>query len=289
MPSRVWDVRREELLLARDRFGEKPLFYTEQHGELLFASELDALLAGIDREPELDPASVDAFFVFGYVPGPASIVRGVKQLPPGHLLRWERRSRRVHVDPYWNAAAVGASDSGEAFEDLVAETGRLLDRSVRSRLVADVPLGVLLGGGVDSTLVAALAARASGKPIKTFTVAHGSEAASQLAQARLTAQELGSEHRELVLTERELLGRVPELLAGMDQPLADPAFVVLHATAEHARRDVTVADRRRGRGRALRRLLALPLALAIRALAEVPPLAPAFAVRPAASRAATDS
>ncbi len=77
----VWDARREELLLARDRFGEKPLFYTEQHGELLFASELDALLAGIDREPELDPASVDAFFVFGYVPGPASIVRGVKQLP----------------------------------------------------------------------------------------------------------------------------------------------------------------------------------------------------------------
>lgn len=95
----VWDVRREELLLARDRFGEKPLFYTEQHGDLLFASELDALLAGIDREPELDPASVDAFFVFGYVPGPASIVRGVKQLPPGHVLRWERRSRRVHVDP----------------------------------------------------------------------------------------------------------------------------------------------------------------------------------------------
>jgi asparagine synthase (glutamine-hydrolysing) len=237
----VWDVRREELLLARDRFGEKPLFYTEQHGELLFASELDALLAGTDREPELNPASVDAFFVFGYVPGPASIVRGVKQLPPGHVLRWTRRSRRVHIDPYWNAAAVAASDSDEAFEDLVTETGRLLDRSVRSRLVADVPLGVLLGGGVDSTLVAALVASASGRPIKTFTVAHGSEAASQLAKARLTAQELGSEHRELVLKEPELLRRVPELLAGMDQPLADPAFVVLQASVEYARRDVTVA------------------------------------------------
>ena len=104
----LWDTRREELLLVRDRFGEKPLFYTEQGGDLLFASELDALLAGIDREPELDPASVDAFFVFGYVPGPASIVRGVKQLPPGNLLRWERRSRRVQVEPYWTPMPCGS-------------------------------------------------------------------------------------------------------------------------------------------------------------------------------------
>jgi asparagine synthase (glutamine-hydrolysing) len=237
----VWDARREELLVGRDRFGEKPLFYTEQDGELHFASELDALLAGMDRAPELDPASVDAFFVFGYVPGPASIVRGVKQLPPGHFLRWERRSRRLEVSRYWNPAAAAPRGAREAFEELVAETGRVLDRAVRSRLIADVPLGVLLGGGLNSTLVAALAARASAEPINTFTVGFDTWPASETANARLTAQELGADHHELILTQAELLERVPALLSGMDQPLADPGLVFLHAIAEHASRDVTVA------------------------------------------------
>ena len=237
----LWDARREELLLGRDRFGEKPLFYTEHNGELHFASELDALLAGMDRLPELDPASVDAFFVFGYVPGPASIVRGVNQLPPAHLLRWERNSRRLYVDHYWSPAAGEAHSPYEAFDELVAETGRVLDRAVRSRLIADVPLGVLLSGGLDSTLVAALAARASGEPIKTFTVGFDAWPASETANARLTAQELGAQHHELVLTQEELLRRVPDLLSGIDQPLADPGLVLLHAVAENASRDVTVA------------------------------------------------
>ena len=237
----LWDAGRQELLLVRDRFGEKPLFYAERSGDLLFASELDALLAGMDEEPELDPAAVDAFFVFGYVPGPDSIVHGVKQLPPGHVLRWERRSRRSHVEPYWTPVTASAPDSDEPFEQLVAETGRLLERSVESRLISDVPLGVFLSGGLDSTLIAALAARASHKPIKTFTVGYDTGAVSETAQARRTAQELGTEHHELVLTQEQLLRRVPALLAGMDQPLADQALVSLHAIAEHARRDVTVA------------------------------------------------
>jgi asparagine synthase (glutamine-hydrolysing) len=237
----LWDARRQELLVARDRFGEKPLFYAQQGGELLLASELDALLAGMNHEPELDPVSVDSFFVFGYVPGPASIIRGVRQLPPGHILRWKRRSRHVHVEPYWNPAESGPPNSRDAFNELVAETGRLLELSVRSRLVADVPLGVLLSGGLNSTLIAALAARVSENPLRTFTVDYESGAASEAAEARRTAEELGTEHHELVLTQEQLLARVPALLAGMDQPLADPALISLHAAAEHARRDVTVA------------------------------------------------
>jgi asparagine synthase (glutamine-hydrolysing) len=237
----VWDARREELLVGRDRFGEKPLFYTEQGGELLFASELDALLAGMDRVPELDPAAVDAFFVFGYVPGPATIVHGVSQLPPGHVLRWERRSRRVHVERYWSPTdATPRSPSGAPY-DLVAETGRVLDRAVRSRLSADVPLGILLSGGLDSTLLAALAAAASREPIKTFTVGFDTWPESEIANARLTAKELGTEHHELLLAQGELLGRIPALLSGMDQPLADPGLVLSHAVAEHASREVTVA------------------------------------------------
>lgn len=237
----LWDQNRGQLLIVRDRFGEKPLFYADQGRHLVFASELDALLAGMNQEPELDPASVDSFFVFGYVPGPGSMVRGVKQLPPGHLLRWERHSRRVQVEPYWSPVATAGPSSHEEFEELVAETGRLLEHSVRSRLIADVPLGVFLSGGLDSTLIAALAARISDKPIKTFTVGYDTGAVSETAQARSTAQALGTEHHELVLTQKQLLARVPALLAGMDQPLADQALVSLHAIAEHARRDVTVA------------------------------------------------
>jgi asparagine synthase (glutamine-hydrolysing) len=236
----LWDSGREELLLVRDRFGEKPLFYTETGSELLFASELDALLAGMDRGPDLDPAAVDAFFVYAYVPGPASIVRGVRQLPPGHFLRWGRRSRRLQVEPYWAPVTSPAPSSHETFEELVAETGRLLECSVRSRLISDVPLGVFLSGGLDSTLIAALAARASDRPIKTFTVGYDTGAVSETAEARRTAGELGTDHRELVLTQEQLLSRVPALLAGMDQPLGDQALISLHAIAEHARQDVTV-------------------------------------------------
>jgi asparagine synthase (glutamine-hydrolysing) len=237
----LWDGGKQELLLVRDRFGEKPLFYRERSGELLFASELDALLAGMGEAPELEPAAVNAFFVFGYVPGPDSIVRGVKQLPPGHLLRWERRSGHSDVESYWSPMTASAPDSHEPFEELVAETSRLLQRSVESRLISDVPLGVFLSGGLDSTLIAALAARASHRPVKTFTVGYDTGGVSETAQARRTAQELGTEHHELILTREQLLRRVPAVLAGMDQPLADQALVSLYAIAELARRDVTVA------------------------------------------------
>jgi asparagine synthase (glutamine-hydrolysing) len=237
----LWDSERDELLIARDRFGEKPLFFAERGDDLLFASELDALLAATNHELELDPASIDAFFVFGYVPGPASIVRGVKQLPPGHLLRWERRSRRLEVEQYWSPVSAPTPSGQEPFEELVAECGRLLEDSVRSRLISDVPLGVFLSGGLDSTLIAAVAAKASRNAIKTFTVGYDTGAVSETAMARRTAEQLGTEHHELVLTQEQLLGRVPALLASMDQPIADQALVSLHAIAEHARRDVTVA------------------------------------------------
>jgi asparagine synthase (glutamine-hydrolysing) len=237
----LWDTRREELLIARDRFGEKPLFYVEHGGELHFASELDALLAGLEGGVDLDPAAVDAFFVFGYVPGPGSIARGVRQLPPGHRLRWSRGTRQLTVEPYWQPTSAPEPTAAGSFGELVAETGRLLEASVRSRLLADVPLGVFLSGGLDSTLIAALAAKVSDHPIKTFTVGYDVGEVAETDEARRTAHELGAEHHELILTQEELLRRVPQLLAGMDQPLADQALVSLHAIAEHARRDVTVA------------------------------------------------
>ena len=237
----LWDARQQKLVLVRDRFGEKPLFYAERGGDLLFASQLDALLAGMNREPELDSVSIDAYFVLGYLPESTSIVRGAKQLPPGHVLSWERRSKRVQVERYWAPGTWSAPSGQVDFEELVAETGRLLGRSVRSRLIADVPVGVLMSGGLNSTLIAAIAAAVSDKPIRTFTMGYKPEGASVLEETRRTAQALGTEHQEGVLSDEQVLDRVPALLAGMDQPLADHGLISLHMIAEQACREVSVA------------------------------------------------
>lgn len=235
----IWDSGSGTLLLARDRFGEKPLFYSAAEGQLCFASELTALAAGAPIGDELDPIAVDRYFVHGYVTGERSILAGARQLEPGHLLRW-RRDEALDVRPYWRPPVpVAASD--EPVEDLVGELRRLLEDSIRGRLIADVPLGVFLSGGVDSTLVAALAARQSSAPIKTFTVGYDVGEVSEAAQARATAEEIGSEHHELTLELGEVAAHVPAVLGALDQPLADQSLPAFHAIAEFARREVTVA------------------------------------------------
>ncbi|MDQ3093116.1 MAG: asparagine synthase (glutamine-hydrolyzing), partial [Actinomycetota bacterium] len=235
----LWDERRRQLLLGRDRFGEKPLFYAERPGALSFASELSALCQGGDVDGDLSAASVDAFFVFGYVPGPDAILHGVRQLPPGHVLTWEPGAQQATVRAYWSPPSCEPRPA-EPRPELVAETRRLLEGSVRSRMIADVPLGVFLSGGVDSTLIAALAAQHSTTPIKTFTVGYDVGEMNETSTARATAQALGADHHELVLTEGDVATRVPALLAGIDQPLADQALPALHAVAELARGEVTV-------------------------------------------------
>jgi asparagine synthase (glutamine-hydrolysing) len=236
----VLDEREGRLLVGRDRFGEKPLFYTE-HGGLTFASELDALLAGAGLSLELDPIALDEYFVLGYVSTPRSIARHVKQLPAGHVMTWTTTDRRLHVKSYWAPPTPDAWPSNENEADLVEETLRLLEASVRGRMLADVPLGVLLSGGLDSTLLAAIAARVSDERVKTFTIGYDTGTDNEFDGARTTAAALGTDHRELLLTSDALATRVPHLLAAIDQPVADPALVALNAVAEFARQDVTVA------------------------------------------------
>jgi asparagine synthase (glutamine-hydrolysing) len=235
----LWDTRRRRLLVGRDRFGEKPLFYIEEAGRLTFASELTALLAGVSADRDLDPAAIDSYFVYGYVSGPRSIARDVCQLPPGHLLVWDHRSKEAALERYWCPPQI---DSGhaESIGELVGETARLLELSVRSRMIADVPLGVLLSGGVDSSLIAALASRCSPEPVKSFTVGYDVGGVSETDVARRMARELGTDHHEITLTEADVEARTPRLLASLDQPIADQALIAMHAVAEFARRDVTV-------------------------------------------------
>jgi asparagine synthase (glutamine-hydrolysing) len=237
----IWDERRGRLLLARDRFGEKPLFVHESGGDLLFASELTALLTVRPQLRELDPAAVDAFFVLGYVPGPETIVPGVRQLPPGTLLSWESEDRRSQQRTWWTPPAPPSNRLHEPMPALVAEAQRLFEESVRSRLIADVPVGVFLSGGIDSTLVTGAATRASSQQVKTFTIGYDTGSFDETAQARSVAQRLGTDHHEVVLTQAEVGERAPAVLASIDQPLADQALISLHALSEFARPLVTVA------------------------------------------------
>ena len=239
----IWDTQAERLLVARDRFGEKPLFYTRQGTGLTFASELSALVEGLDSKPDVDPAALNAFFVLGYVPGPrASILDGVKQLQPGHLLVWDRKSGSIEERPYWRPPS-SVTTIREPVPELAAETGRLLERAVGSRLLSDVPLGVFLSGGLDSTIVAAAAARQSSQRLKTFTVGYddGSGVGDERGAAQEMASLIGSDHREIVMSPGDVAARVPDLLSSLDQPLADAAVVPLHFVSEFARTEVTVA------------------------------------------------
>jgi asparagine synthase (glutamine-hydrolysing) len=237
----VWDRPRRRLLLARDRFGEKPLFYAARGGELTFASELAALGRGLGGgDPPLDPRGLGAFLTLGYVPGELSVRQGVRQLAPAHRLLWSAERTDPVIERYWSLPDREPAGS-VPLEELVAGVSDAFAESVRRRLVADVPVGVLLSGGLDSTLVAAYAARASPHPVRTFTVGYDVGAVSETARARQVADVLGTEHREVRLTSEDVEAALPAVIGALDQPLADPAFVALHAVCALAREDVTVA------------------------------------------------
>jgi asparagine synthase (glutamine-hydrolysing) len=238
----LWDATAQVLVAARDAFGEKPLFYAvKEDRHLALASEATALTRTGIASSTLSAEAIDEFFVLGYVKAPRTIFEGVSQLLPGHVLLWREADRRPEIRPYWQPPALDAPPRSVDLDMLTEEVGELLTRSMRSRLVADVPLGVFLSGGIDSTLVAALAAEHHPAGIETFTIGYDVGGTSELEPARASARMLGSEHHEVVLTSDEVAARAPHALARLDQPLADQAFIALHVLAEFARVWVTVA------------------------------------------------
>jgi asparagine synthase (glutamine-hydrolysing) len=237
----IWDSKRRQLTLARDRFGEKPLFYCRGDGYLAFASELNALRAGTGLDADIDPGALDSYFVLGYVPGPETMLRGAQQLPPGALLVWRHGEPLAAPRSYWRPPVSRDAQGENVDDELIAELEWLFDQSVGRRLLSDVPVGVFLSGGTDSMLVAAFAARHSSEPIKTFTVDYDVGSVGEADTARQVAAQLGSEHHELLLRSEEVREQVPHLLAGLDQPLADQALVALYAVSRFARPDITVA------------------------------------------------
>jgi len=231
----IWDARRRRLVLARDRFGIKPLYYRHTQGELAFASELRALPRG-----EIDLDALEAFLAFNSIPAPYSIFRETRKLTAGHVLVWEEDGR-IAIDRYARPAPAAAEDVLAADEAELAEElrARLRD-SVRAHLLSDVPVGVLLSGGVDSAALAALAAQESGEPVHTFTIGFEQRSFDERADARRVAERYGTDHHELLVHPDPTL-LLPALADAFDEPFADSSALPTYLVSELAARNVKVA------------------------------------------------
>jgi asparagine synthase (glutamine-hydrolysing) len=228
----LWDARRRRLVLARDRFGIKPLYYSAADGDLAFASELRAFPRG-----EIDLDALEAFLAFNSIPAPLTIFRGVRKLPPGHLLVWDDGG--VRLERFARPAPVATSDvRGDDEAELVEELRARIRDSVRAHLVSDVPVGVLLSGGIDSSLLAALAAQETTEPLRTFSIGFEERSFDELADARLVAERYGTDHHELVLRPDAAL-LLPALADAFDEPFADssalPTYLVSQLAASHVK------------------------------------------------------
>ncbi|MGZ4391613.1 MAG: asparagine synthase (glutamine-hydrolyzing) [Gaiellaceae bacterium] len=228
----IWDASHRRLVLARDRFGIKPLYYRHADNELAFASELRALPRG-----EIDLDALEAFLAFNSIPAPLTIFREVRKLPPGHLLIWEdgRHELRRFARP-----APLEELRGDEEAELVEELRSRLRDSVRAHLVSDVPVGVLLSGGVDSAFLAALAAEESAEPLRTFSIGFEERSFDELAGARLVAERYGTQHQELVLRPDAAL-LLPALADAFDEPFADSSALPTYLVSQLAANDVKVA------------------------------------------------
>jgi asparagine synthase (glutamine-hydrolysing) len=243
----VWDRAERTLHLARDRMGEKPLYYGWSNGVFFFGSELKALRAHPEFSAEVDRDALALFMRFGYVPSPHSILRGIHKLLPGTCLSLEadRPAASPAAVEYWSARRVlesgadGYSDASPA--ELTDRLEGLLRDSVRGQMVADVPLGAFLSGGIDSSTIVALMQAQSARPVKTFTIGFEERDFDEAPQSRAVAAHLGTDHTELYITPDETLRVIPELGQLFDEPFADWSSIPTFLVARLARREVTVS------------------------------------------------
>jgi asparagine synthase (glutamine-hydrolysing) len=240
----VWDRQERRLHLARDRFGEKPLYYAEIDGALLFASELKAIQAHPAFHAELDRDALSLFLRHNYIPAPHSIWKGVFKLEPAHHVTFDAAHGMGVPRAYWSLDTVARAGVAHPLSDtpeLVDAADAVLMRAIGLRMEADVPLGAFLSGGIDSSLIVAMMQRQSARPVKTYTIGFADKAYNEADVAKLVAGHLGTDHRELYVTPEDALALIPALPAIWDEPFADssqiPTYLVSRMTREH----VTVA------------------------------------------------
>lgn len=236
----LYDNRKRRLFLARDRAGEKPLFYYHVPGRFVFASEVKAIMADPLFPRTLDLEGLNYFLMYGYVPGSKSILRNVYKLPAGHTMQYDIEGGALTIQAYWHLP----DPEGEGLvsaDALASELEILLENAVRRQLIADVPLGILLSGGIDSSVVTAIASRVSSRPIKTFTISFPkNKEFDESPYARLVANHFGTDHTELV-AEPATVDLLSDLAKQFDEPLADSSMLPTYLISRLIRRDATVA------------------------------------------------
>jgi asparagine synthase (glutamine-hydrolysing) len=231
----LWDSREGELVLARDRLGKKPLYYADLGGSLVFASELRTLLCDQEVERRLDLRAIDEYLTYLFVPHPRTLYGQVRKLPPASWARY--RGGGLRIGRYWG---VRYEPRARRLEEAVEELDQRLRQAVEMRLLADVPVGAFLSGGLDSSLVVALMRQVSGQPVRTFSIGFAESSFDELAYARQVARALGTEHQECVVgyQVREL---VPKLLEHFGEPFADSSAIPLYHLSRMTRQHVSVA------------------------------------------------
>ncbi|HUF92362.1 MAG TPA: asparagine synthase (glutamine-hydrolyzing) [Candidatus Limnocylindria bacterium] len=234
----IWDRGREELCLARDRLGIKPLYYMIDGEELLFASEIKAILAVSAQLPAFNDRVLPEYLATGFTAGEETFYRGVRKLRPGHTLTWSRR-HGVRQRRYWALPEMGTA-TGLTFRQAAEEVRERLRAAVASHLMSDVPLGLFLSGGIDSSILAALMAPMVTEPIRTFSVAFDEPGANELPYARMAASAVGAEHREVIVSPREFFEALPRLIWHEDEPIAFTSSVPLYFVSRLARDHVKV-------------------------------------------------
>ena len=233
----LWDENRQRLLVARDRLGKKPIYYTVAYGKLYFASELEPLLSVLPQKPEIDFQAIDDYLSLQYIPEPHTTYQGVYKLPAAHRLIWERGE--LKVERYWD---VGYEPKQQQSEDeLIEELRSIASDAVRIRLISEVPLGAHLSGGIDSSIVVALMAQASAGPVKTFSVGFEETNFTELPYARAVAERYATEHHEFTLTFGNIPATLEILLHHFGEPFADPSALPLYHLSKLTRQHVTVA------------------------------------------------
>jgi asparagine synthase (glutamine-hydrolysing) len=236
----LWDKSRRRLVLARDRMGVKPLYYAATRAGLAFASEVKALLAGGLVRAELDPLGAELFLAHGFVPGPYTLFAGVRKLDPASLMVVEE-GRIVDQRAYWNPWEDGEPRAARPWKEEQERLLELLRESVRARMISDVPLGVMLSGGLDSSLITALMAEQSSRPVQTFSIGFAEDAVSELPDAEHVARRLGTDHHALLTSASEHAGLLDQAIWHLEGPIADVSCLGFMLLSRLAREHVTVA------------------------------------------------
>ena len=234
----LWDNQQRRLFCARDRFGKKPFFYTVQHGRLYFASELTGIEQLRHLSLTMNPQAVMRYLAYEYVPTPHSVYTEVQSLPPSHMLLLQ--DGNLSISRYWDMPMSDESDR-RSDNELCEELRFLLSRAVRRRMVSDVPLGVFLSGGIDSSIVAGLMARQSSTAIKTFSIGFSEASYDESRYARIVAKAFATDHHERVLSAEECVDTLPGIISRMDVPMADASVAPTWLLSGVTREKVTVA------------------------------------------------